>query len=216
MFIGHMAVGLAAKRITPTVSLGVLLLAAQWADTLWPVMLAFGMEHVRIVPENSALTQLDFLSYPYSHSLVALIGWGLLLGVAYRSVFGGRRTVWVISGLVVSHWVLDYITHLPDMPIYPGGPKVGLGLWRSTLWTVVIETAMYAAGLWIYMTTTRARDRIGRWGFVSLAAFMMLIYVASLTSGPPPSVQAIAIAGILGAALLVVWAWWADRHRTAA
>ncbi len=151
---------------------------------------------------NGPLTQLDFLSYPYSHSLVALIGWGLLLGVAYRSVFGGRRTVWVISGLVVSHWVLDYITHLPDMPIYPGGPKIGLGLWRSTLWTVVIETAMYAAGVWIYMTTTRARDRIGRWGFVSLAAFMMLIYVASLTSGPPPSVQAIAIAGILGAALI--------------
>ena len=92
---------------------------------------------------------------------------------------------------------------------------MGLGC-GGHAWTVVIEPVMYAAGVWIYMTTTRARDRIGRWGFVSLAAFMMLIYVASLTSGPPPSVQAIAIAGILGATLLIAWAWWADRHRTPA
>ena len=75
MFIGHLAVGLAAKRVTPRVSLAMLLLAAQWADTVWPVLLGLGFEHVRIDPGNTAFTPLDFISYPYSHSLIALVAW---------------------------------------------------------------------------------------------------------------------------------------------
>ncbi len=213
MFIGHLALGFAAKRITPRVSLAMLLLASQWADTIWPLFLAAGIEQVRIDPGNTAVTPLDFVSYPYSHSLVALVGWGIVVGVAYRSIAGGRRTFWVLSGLVVSHWVLDYVTHRPDMPLYPGGTKFGLGLWNSPPATVFVETLMYAAGLWIYLTTTRARDASGRWGIISLAVFLMLIYIANLASGPPPSVMALWVIAIIGASALTLWAWWADRHR---
>jgi hypothetical protein len=215
MFIGHIALALAAKRATPRVSLATLLLAAQWADVLWPVFLAMGIEQVRIQPGNTAFTPLDFVSYPYSHSLVALIGWGILFGVGYRAVAGGRRTLWVLAALVISHWVLDFVTHRPDMPLYPGSAKVGLGLWNSIPATMVVEGLMYVAGLTIYLRATRARDRIGRWGFFSLAAVLVVIYVASIFGPPPPSIQALWITALIGASVLTLWAWWADRHRDA-
>jgi hypothetical protein len=213
MFIGHLALGMAAKRITPRVSLAMLLLASQWADTLWPIFIGLGLEQVRIEPGNTVVTPLNFVSYPYSHSLVALIVWGLIVGVAYRMIAGGRRTVWVLSALVVSHWVLDYVTHRPDMPLYPGGPKYGLELWHSLHATIAVESVLYAVGIWIYLRSTRARDAIGRWAFAALAAFLAVIYVANLFGPPPPSTFAIAVTVLLGAGILTAWAWWADRHR---
>ena len=216
MFIGHIALAFAAKRVTPRVSLAMLLVAAQWADILWPVLLAFGVEQVRIDPGNTAFTPLDFVSYPYSHSLAALVVWGTVVGSVYRGIAGGRRTFALLGALVVSHWVLDCVTHRPDMPLYPGSEKYGLGVWNSIPATVVLETAMYAGGLWIYMRSTRARDRIGRWAFRSLAAVLMVIYSANLFAGPPPSVDALWQAAIIGASLLTLWAWWADRHRDGA
>jgi hypothetical protein len=215
VFIGHLALGLAAKRVTPRVSLAMLLLAAQWADVLWPLFLALGIEEVRIDPGNTAVTPLDFVSYPYSHSLAMLVGWGVIVGVAYRSIAGGRRTFWVLSILVVSHWALDYVTHRPDMPLYPGGPKLGLELWSSVPGTILVESIMYAVGLWLYLTATRARDAAGWWGFVSLAVVLMVIYVANIFGPPPPGVRALWIVAIMGASILTLWAWWVDRHRDA-
>jgi hypothetical protein len=214
MFIGHFALGLAAKRATPRVSLAVLFAAAQLADILWPIFLAVGLEQVRIDPGNTAFTPLDFVSYPYSHSLATLIVWGLVFGwlVAARS----RRAAFVlIASLVVSHWVLDFVTHRPDMPLYPGGPKVGLGLWNSVPATVALEVPMYLAGLWLYFRATRPRDAIGRWGFALLAVTLLFIYVGNLAGPPPPSVTAIWILGIVGGPLFLVWSWWVDRHRDA-
>ena len=117
MFIGHFALGLAAKRATPRVSLGVLFASAQLADLLWPFFLALGLEQVRIDPGNTALTPLDFVSYPYSHSLLLLFVWGAVMAVLCSPFARGRRVSAVISGLVVSHWVLDFLTHRPDMPL---------------------------------------------------------------------------------------------------
>jgi hypothetical protein len=215
MFIGHIALALAAKRATPRVSLATLLLAAQWADVLWPVFLALGMEHVLIQPGNTAFTPLDFVSYPYSHSLVALIGWGVVFGVGYRAVAGGRQTLWLLAALVISHWVLDFVTHRPDMPLYPGSAKFGLGLWNSVPATLLIEGSMYAVGLTIYLRTTRARDRIGRWGFFALAAVLVVIYLSAAFGPAPPSIDALWMTALVGAALLTAWAWWTDRHRDA-
>lgn len=215
MFIGHFAVGFAAKRATPRVPLPLLFGAAQLADLLWPVLVAAGIEEVRIEPGNTAFTPLDFVSYPYSHSLVALALWGLALGiVAYR---GDRHRRWssltVVAALVLSHWVLDAITHRPDMPLYPGGPKVGLGLWNSIPATIGVETLMFAAGAWIYARATGPRDGIGRWSFVAMLIVLYGIYLGNVFGGPPPSVAAIWIAGITGGALLIAWSSWIDRHR---
>jgi len=212
VFIGHFALGFAAKRATPRVSLAVLFVAAQLADLLWPLLVATGVEQVRIDPGNTVVTPLDFVSYPFSHSLLLLVVWGVLLGTVVAS--GLSRTFVVIAALVVSHWFLDFFTHRPDMPLFPGGPKVGLGLWNSFAATVAIEFALYAAGLWIYLRATRARNAQGRWGFWTLAAFLAVAYVANITSPPPPSVTAIWLGGLLGGLVLLVWSWWVDRHRS--
>jgi membrane-bound metal-dependent hydrolase YbcI (DUF457 family) len=214
VFIGHFALGLAAKRVTPRLSLAVLFAAAQLADILWPIFVALGLEQVRIDPGNTAFTPLDFVSYPYSHSLALLIVWGVAFGwiVAARS---RRETFAVIAALVVSHWVLDYVTHRPDMPLYPGGPKVGLGLWNSRLGTIALEVPMYLAGLWVYYSSTRPRDRAGRYGFGFLAAALLVLYVGNLTGPPPPSVTALWSAAIAGSVIILAAALWADRHRDA-
>jgi hypothetical protein len=213
MFVGHLAVGLVAKRAVPRVSLAVLFAAAQLADLLWPVFIAIGIEQVRIDPGATAFMPLDFVSYPYSHSLVCLIAWGALLGLAYRRVSAAPRVFAVLFALVVSHWVLDLVTHRRDMPLFPGGgPKLGLGLWNSIPATLAVEVPLYGFGVWAYLQTTEARDGIGRWGFGTLAVFVVIVYFASIAN-VPPSVPALYVPALIGSAIMTWWSWWADAHR---
>jgi hypothetical protein len=213
MFIGHYALGLAAKRVAPRTSLGTLFLAPTLADLLWPLFLLLGWEQVRITSGANPFLTLTFEAYPLSHSLVTLIGWGIVLAVLYRWRTGDARSATLVGLLVVSHWVLDFVTHVPDMPLYPGGPKVGLGLWNSVAGTVIVEGSMFAAGAWIYLTTTRARDAVGRYALWALLALLVVSYAASLFTGPPPTLQAIELGGIVFGWLFVGWAAWADAHR---
>ncbi|HVD91963.1 MAG TPA: hypothetical protein VNC21_06765 [Vicinamibacterales bacterium] len=216
MFIGHFALGLAAKRATPRVSLAVLFAAAQLADLLWPVFVAIGLEQVRIDPGNTAFTPLDFVSYPYSHSLLMLVVWGVLLAFVCRPFARGRRAFVIITALVVSHWLLDFVTHRPDMPLYPGGGKVGLGLWNSIPATIAVEVPMFMAGIWMYTRVTHPRDAVGRWAFGALVVTLLLIYVANIFSPPPPSVKALWIVALSGGLAFLLWSRWADAHRDVA
>ena len=212
MFIGHFALGFAAKRAAPRLSLAILFAAAQLADVIWPLLVAAGIEQVRIQPGITAFTPLDFISYPYSHSLLALVIWGLLFGGICAVVVRDRRVLLVVAALVVSHWVLDWITHRPDMPFYPGSAKVGLGLWNSVPGTVAVEVAMLTVGVWMYAQATRPRDKTGRRAFAAFVVFLLAAYFGSM-GPPPPSISALVVAAIAGAAVIFVWAWWFDRHR---
>ncbi|HYM23654.1 MAG TPA: hypothetical protein VEU08_10605 [Vicinamibacterales bacterium] len=212
MFIGHFALGFAAKRAAPRMSLAVLFGAAQLADLLWPVLVFAGIEQVRIDPGNTAMTPLDFVSYPYSHSLATLAVWAILFAFVMTRE-PSPATPWVLVALVVSHWLLDFVSHRPDMPIYPSGPKVGLGLWRSVPATVVVELAMFGIGIWMYLRATRARDAIGRWATAALVILLLAAYAGNIAGGPPPSVDAIVVVGVIGAAILLALSAWADRHR---
>ena len=213
MFIGHYALGLAAKRVAPKTSLGTLVAAATLADLLWPAFLLVGWERVTLVPGTNPFLVFRFDSYPISHSLVTLLGWGLLFAVLYRMRTGYGRGAVVVALLVVSHWVLDFATHRPDMPLYPGGPTVGLGLWNWVAGTVIVEAVMLVAGIAIYVATTRARDPVGRYGLAGFVLLLVLSYVASLFSQPPASVRALGMGGIVFGWLFVAFAVWVDRHR---
>ena len=214
MFLGHFALGLAAKKKAPQVSLGTLFLSCQFADLLWPTLLLLGLERVEIDPGNTVITPLDFVSYPYSHSLVMLLVWSALFAIVYRVARGSNTAAIVtIASLVFSHYVLDVITHRPDMPITIGGAwKIGFGLWNHPAAATIIESAMFLAGTAIYASTTRARDRIGSMGFWALIAFLAAIYAGAIFGPPPPDTAAIAIAGH-ATWLFVAWAYWVDRHR---
>ncbi|HWC72468.1 MAG TPA: hypothetical protein VG454_00925 [Gemmatimonadales bacterium] len=215
MFIGHYALGLAAKKAAPRTSLGTLFVAAQLADLLWPIFLLLGWEHVHTIPNTNSFLVAWFDDYPYSHSLFMLLVWGALFGYLYRVRTGNKGGALVVGLLVLSHWVLDFIAHRPDMPIYPGGPQVGLGLWNSATATIVVESVMLLIGVAMYVGATRARDGIGRWGFWSLVALLAISYVASIKSPTPTDVSALAIGAIIFGWLFVLLAWWVDRHREA-
>jgi len=216
MFLGHFGVAFAAKSAAPAISLGMLFVAAQFADLLWPILVLAGVERVEIHPGITAVTPLDFIHYPYSHNLVALVAWGVALGFGYRIVRdGGWRAFWVIAALVVSHWVLDVLVHRPDMPLSLGeSTKVGLGIWNSVALSVALELAMFGGCVAIYARITRAVDRVGTWAFAGLIAFFLVIYAGAVFGPPPPSVQAVAWSGI-GMWILVAWAHWVDKHRVA-
>jgi hypothetical protein len=213
MFIGHDAVAFAAKRIAPRTSLGTLVAAACMLDLIWPVLVLAHIERFEIRPGITVLSPFDFVHYPWSHSLAMAIVWGVVFGSAYFAMTRYLRGAVAVGGLVVSHWVLDVVTHRPDLPLWPGGPRVGLGLWNSYAGTLVAEFGCFAAGVWIYMRATRARDRVGRFAILSLVVFLAVMYIASL-SPPPPETSITAIAwGAQAVWLLVLWAWWGDRHR---
>jgi membrane-bound metal-dependent hydrolase YbcI (DUF457 family) len=215
MFIGHFAVGFAAKKFAPRASMGALLAAPLFLDLLWPVFLLLGWEQVRIDPGNTRYTPLDLYHYPWSHSLLMAVVWATGLALIYYGIarYGpGAAAIWIA---VVSHWVLDWVSHRSDMPLYPGGPKYGLGLWNSIAGTMIVELVMLGVGVWLYVRTTRARDRIGRYALVSYVSVLLVLYIGDRFSGSLPSVADIAWTGIAASVILVPWAWWFDRHREA-
>jgi hypothetical protein len=212
MFIGHFGVGLAAKRLAPRASLGSLFFAAQFLDLLWPILLLLGLEHVRIVPGITQMSPFDFYDYPISHSLVTAGGWSVLVGVGYYALRRSTRAACTMGVLVLSHWVLDFLVHRPDLPLWPGGPKVGLGLWNFWVLETSLEVLIFVIGCWIYVSVTRARDNAGRYGFWALIMFLFVGWIASLVAGAPPHARSMVWGG-LSMWILVPWAWWADPHR---
>jgi hypothetical protein len=216
MFIGHFAAAFAAKRVAPRASLGTLVAAAEFIDVLWPVFLMTGLERVRINPGNTAFTPLDFEYYPISHSLVMVVVWAACFAGLYWIVRRYRAGAITTGVLVASHWFLDAAVHRPDLPLAPGSRiLVGLGLWNSIPWTMLLEALLFAVGVWIYAGATQARNRIGRYGLWAFVAFLLAIYVANVAGPPPPSVRAIELVGLAGSIALIAWSAWVDRHRAA-
>lgn len=216
MFIGHIAVAYAAKKATPKTSLGTLLFATQLPDLIWPVFLLLGIEHAAIEPGSTVVTPLAFTDYPLSHSLLADVGWGLVLAGVYML---WKRNIWgafCLWACIFSHWILDVISHRPDMPLYPGSHTLlGLGLWNSRVGTVTVEAGIFVAGVAIYLAATRARDRTGIWSFWLLNILLAIIYFGNLFGPPPPNITAVAYAGLIGGWIIVIWGAWIDRHRVA-
>jgi hypothetical protein len=212
MFIGHFGVALAAKRAAPRTSLAALILAAEFLDLIWPIFLLLGLEHVRVVPGITKVQPFDFYDYPFSHSLTMVLRWALAAGLVYHLVRRYVRGAWVVAALVVSHWVLDFVSHRPDMPLWPSGPRVGLGLWNSWTASISVEVLLFAAGMWLYVSATRARDRVGVWALWSLVGLLAVGWLAAMFAPPPPDVHQLAL-GALVIWITVPWAWWADAHR---
>jgi membrane-bound metal-dependent hydrolase YbcI (DUF457 family) len=213
MFIGHFAVAFAAKRAAPRTSLGTLVAATALVDLIWPVLVLAGVETVRIAPGVTAYNPLDFEHYPWTHSALMAAVWAALFGGAVWFATRDRAGAWVSGLVVASHWVLDLVSHRPDLPLWPGGPKVGLGLWDSVPATIAVEASMFVAAVWLYAAGTRARDRIGRWAFVAFVALFVLSEWMDAQGGAPPSVTALAVVGVIAGGLTIPWAAWFDRHR---
>ncbi len=214
MFIGHFGIGFGAKKYAPAVSLGVLFIAAQFLDLLWPTLLLLDVEHVAISPGITRMTPLDFTDYPITHSLALAFLWSLGLGLIAWAFLKRTKYAIVIFLCVISHWLLDLIVHRPDLPLLPGsGMKVGLGLWNEPLAATAIEAIIFLGGVYLYSRMTAAKNGFGKYGLIALVALLVLIQIANMLSPPPPNVQAIAWAGHLQW-LFVILAFFVDKHRT--
>lgn len=212
MFVGHLAVALGAKKVEPDMPLWAGIAAAFGIDLLWPVLLLTGLEVVRIDPDATAFTPLDFVSYPWSHSLVLVLFWGLLVGGAAFAAFRNGRVASILGALVVSHWLLDAIAHRPDLPLWPGGPLVGLGLWHSIPGTLIFEGCLLISGVWLYTSVTRSVSRAGTWALVGLLCFTGGIWVSQPWAPPAPNAGAVA-ATALTLWILLPWARWIEAGR---
>ncbi len=216
MYIGHFGLALAAKRAAPEVSLGTLFTATQLVDFIWPVFLIAGIEQVSVEPGITAVTPFNFTYYPFSHSLLAFVFWATLFVGAFMLIRRDKRGALIIWLLAMSHWALDFITHIPDLPLYPGSDThLGLGLWNSLAGTLVLEGLIFISGVVIYLKATRAKDRIGSIGLWALVLFLAVTYIMNIFGTPPPDDPVIIGAVTLSMLLLLAWGWWVDRHRTA-
>jgi membrane-bound metal-dependent hydrolase YbcI (DUF457 family) len=217
MFIGHPAVGFASARLAPRTPLVWLLSAPLFLDLLWPLFLVTGLESVAIQPGYTVVTPLDLHDYPYSHSLAAAVVWSLLFAAAYLALpahRGDRRGALVLGLGVFSHWILDWLTHAPDLPLWPGSTKlVGLGLWNSLSGTLAVEVSMFVVALVLYTRATRPRDRAGSLALWSMVGLLSFIYVGAIFGPPPPSVGVLKGMSLV-LWILVPWAAWIGRHRT--
>lgn len=213
MYIGHVATALAAKKFDGTPSLGAYTIAACLPDIIFSVMLFGEWEKVVIAPGHTAMVPMAFPHYPYSHSLLGTTIAGLVFGVAYWLWHRRLRSVAILFGLAIGHWVLDVISHAPDMPVGFNGPILGLGLWDSVAATLLVEGSLFAFGAVLYYRTTEPIDRIGRWALVGFLGFLLLTYVPGPFSEPPPSTMAVAVVNSLGIGIIVLLAFWLDRHR---
>jgi membrane-bound metal-dependent hydrolase YbcI (DUF457 family) len=213
MFLGHFAVALAAKKAVPSVSLGTWCVAAQALDVLWPAFLLAGVERVKVDPGNTAVTPLDFQHYPWSHSLLMAAVWGLLFAAGHFAIKRNLKAAGLLASVVLSHWLLDFFTHRPDLPLFPGGPMAGLGLWNHKMPAVLLEFVSFAAGIFLYENSTKPLDKVGSRSLALFAIVLMVSYAGNVFGPPPPDdPQVIASVGF-AMWLLFGWAYWFDRHR---
>src|SRR5215204_4044792 len=194
-------------------SLGWLVAAVTTLDLLWPALLIAGVEHVSIQPGATAFTPLVFTSYPWSHSLLTAIGWGLALAALARACGVPRSACAWLAALVVSHWILAWITHAPDMPLWPAAtsPRLGLGLWNSIPATIVVEGLLWIAGVTVYLRHRRATSWIGPVALWSFVAVSTLLWITGPWSPPPPTERALGWFALIGW-IVLPWAALADRH----
>jgi hypothetical protein len=214
MFIGHFAVGFAAKRAQPAVSLGTLFIAAQWLDLLWPILLLLGFEKVEVASGSNPVVPLSFVHYPYSHGLVAVMGWSVLAGLLYWFVNRNGKAAVTIALCVLSHWVLDLLVHDPDLPlVMDSSSKLGLGLWNHKLIALFVESLIFILGVFLYFRATTSQSKGNRIALWTLVLFLYAIQIANFYGPAPTDMKAVAWAGMLQW-IFVVWAYLVDRNRT--
>ncbi len=215
MFVGHYAAALAARAIEPRTPLWAAVGAAQLVDIGWSVLIMTGAEKVRFDPGLPG-TPLDLYHMPWTHSLPAAVVWSVGGALLARTLLKTPWRVAVILGLTVfSHWLLDFLVHRPDLALWPGGIKVGLGWWNWPVPEKMLEITLIAVagGAWLWRRGTEGRG--WAWGCGFLALLGGLGVYAELPGPPPTSPIAFGTMALVAYLGLTLVAWFAERPRRA-
>lgn len=216
MFIGHFGISFAAKKFAPKVSLATLFIATQFVDILWPFLLVLGVEKVAVTPGYTKTNAFEFLHFPYTHSLFMGLVWGVIVGGIHWLVKHDKRSALVIGFCVLSHWLLDVIVHIADLPLSPfGNYKVGFGLWNYVGITLIVETTIFLTSAYVYASITKPKNKAGKWSLWTLI-ILLLIITLSNTFGPTPSdsVMILFYSFVIMIAIIVGLSYWVDKNRT--
>ena len=213
MLVGHIAVSFIAKRIEPRLSLGTLVLAAMLPDVLFFFFVLAGIEHIEFKPGMGAANYIAAVDFHLSHSLLMNAIWAILFAAACYLKRRYLRVAVVAFAVVLSHWLLDFIAHPPDMQLAPGLHQYfGLGLWTSIPATLVIEGGFWLLGIVVYLKTTRANSRWGVFVFWPVVLFLTLAWYGNI-AGPPPRVETAPLQSFIFFSLVTAWAFWMNRLR---
>jgi hypothetical protein len=213
MFVGHYGVSFIAKRADRSIPLWTLFLAVQLLDVIWAPLILLGVEKVRIVPGFTATNPLDLYYMPYTHSLVAALAWSVVGVLAYQLFArpASPRSSIIVGAAVFSHWVLDFIVHVRDLPLYDNSAKVGLGLWNAPVLALTLESLLLLGGIWWCFRGNLSRAR-GTFVF----GVLMVALQAYIFFGPPPtSDKTFAWTAIVSYAALALVIWWLQDRRGA-
>ena len=213
MFVGHYGISFAARKTAPSVSLATLFVAVQLLDVGWSLLVLLGVEKVRIVPGITATNPLDLYYMPYTHSLVAALLWSAAALALYRLVRprAPRGAALVVGAAVFSHWVLDFLVHRPDLPLYDDSAKVGMGLWNFPVIALALEVTFLFGGLWLCFQTGVTR----RSGVIIFAVLMVAIQVFVFFGPPPASDRAAAMTALTAYAVFAAVIALLERRNNA-
>ncbi len=217
MFVGHYAAGLALKKVERKASLGLLFLAVQFVDILFFPFVLLGIERINVIENFTQSTHFELEYMPYTHSLLASFLCAGLIYVVYRVVSPRNKSVALVMGIaVLSHWFFDLIVHTPDLPLWnDASTKLGFGLWHNAIATYVLEAALLAAGLWLYLRSTTATSSIGKYGMGGLVVILLLVNAVNIF-GPPFGDRnvSLAISALVMYFLFAGAAHWLDEKRS--
>ncbi|HJV82975.1 hypothetical protein [Noviherbaspirillum sp.] len=210
MFIGHYSAAFAARRAAPAASLPTYFIACQLVDLCWSVLVLLGVEKLRVIPGFTASNGLDLYFMPYTHSLAAAIIWSLgaafLFWLFTPSLAARFRTAAAVGMAVGSHWLLDLLVHVPDLPLWFDDVKVGLGWWNYRAFALLLELALLWAG--VLLCLGRVAENRAR--YLVLAVLMSAIQIASLIMHPAQA-EMVALELLVTHAALIGGAWWACK-----
>lgn len=217
MFIGHYGLAFALKRADPKVSLGTLFVSVQFVDILWTVFILLGWERARIEPGLTAGSPIQYLYYPWSHSLGAGLIWGLLAAAVIYSrptkdTSHRLKAAVVVGVAVASHWILDVVVHIRDLPVWSdSGTKVGLGLWDHPTASILVELALVGIGAVLYATHRTRRHPLHPARLAILIGVLVILEIVGIIGPPPPNLRMVAVLGLLLYMGLAWLAAWEDR-----
>ena len=219
MFIGHYGIGFALKKVEPGLSLGLLIFGAIMLDILFGVFLLAGVEHAKIVPGATVVSPFEFYDYPLSHSALGAVILATAASLAYwRWPTGDRkkrkRPAFVLAAAIFSHFILDVISHTPDMTLFGNNsPGLGLSLWNSLAGTMIVEMGLLLIGIVLYMSATHSVSSSGKYGLALLVLMLIVFFIANIFGPPPPDMISVAVTMTAGQLALVALAFWVDKNR---
>ena len=216
MFAGHVGAALALGRMERRVNVGWLVLAALWLDAVLWCFVLLGWEAVTI-PADFANTHQPAFVFPFSHGLLASLGWSVLAGaVAWgclRASAARRIATACMAAAVFSHWLLDALVHAPEMPVAgTDSAKVGLALWNAMPLALALEAMLAIAGCWVFLSGA-GLPRGRTIGLAVLSAVVLASTVFGMTiAPPPPSAQAMAATSLFTIVVVSALAGWLARR----